>query len=77
MTWVDYTVGDDLPEGAVVGGTWGGATLYVIKGEAGGGHVECGYYHSIYAKGFVENYGVMVLTNMVVLVVLWLVERIW
>ena len=77
VTWVDYTAGDDLPEGAVVGGTWGGATLYVIKGEAAGGHVECGYYHSIYARGFVENYGVIVLTNMEMLVVLWSVEHLW
>ena len=77
VTWVDYTAGDDLPEGAVVGGTWGGATLYVIKGDAGGGYIQCGYYHSTDAKGFVENNGVKQLTNMEMLIVLWLVEHLW
>ena len=66
VTWMNYTAGDDIPVGGVVGGhlfTKGGSNLYLVRAPVGSGDLQYGYYDPGAVKGFIEFNGVNAFTN--------------
>ena len=77
VTWMPFSAGDAIPEGAVEGGILAsnGATLYVIKADAGSLVGVFGYYDLESQTGFVPYVGDVV--EMELLVLLWSVLDIY
>ena len=77
VTWINYIAGDPIPDGAVVGGYLSADEdsrrndLYVIKAPTFDGHIEFGYYDPTAGRGFVEQSGANIYTEMDMLIFLW------
>ena len=74
VAWVPYTAGNEIPVGAFVGvflDSGLGSHLFVIRGEVST-YIMIGYYDPITQKGYIEFYGCNVLTEMEMLVLVWL-----
>ena len=76
VTWMSLTAGDPVPINAVVGGYVESSDfmLYVIRGKIqrdGNMFTVFGYYDPATEKGYLEYFGVRVLTVMDVLILIW------
>ena len=76
VTWMSFTAGDPVPFNAVIGGYMDGgdSILYVIRGKAdhlGNMFTVFGYYFPETEQGYLEYYGVHVLTVMDMLILMW------
>ena len=72
--WMPYTAGNVIPTHAVTGGflaSGTGSRLFVIRGQVGG-YIPIGYYDPNMQKGYIDYCGAHVLTEMEMLVVVWL-----
>ena len=77
VTLIDYTAGEDIPRGAVVGGHLSdehGSDLYLIRGLVGNGNLHYGYYDPTNAEGYIESMGVNVLNEMEIMILLWVLD---
>ena len=72
VAWMPFRAGDTLPVGAVAGGHLGdnGSLLYVMRATAGSLH-PFGYYNPLTVLGYLPQHGVVEVTNMDILVLLW------
>ena len=58
--WIHFTVGNQVPVKAIIGGYWpNGSPLYIVKTVPGGGVPEkCGYYNPTTQQSYIQQAGV-------------------
>ena len=75
VAWTPYIAGNVIPTRAVAGGflsSGTGSRVFVIRRQPSMGYTVIGYYDPNTEKGYAEYYGVQVMTEMDMLVVVWL-----
>ena len=82
VTWMAFTAGDPVPVNAVAGGYLesGDSMLYVIRGKVqyeGNMFTVFGYYDPAAERGYMEHYGVHIMSVMDMLILIWNCFRFW